>query len=330
MPRKNQFCVAFNGDEAVSVSSFWIARQVALFLTTNEAPQLIALDFRNADSANPILKKAFAFFANERQQRENRCVVNASDALHCVDGASLDKELNNFHSFVERSVHPSKWCVALFRESLAALTATETLQSVPMLPKFFAFGLAVVARHGLRPSCFLRGEALDSSFRFESGLRPLLNLAPAKARTFVGALSYLFTTKPKWSSPLTADDSSLFGESLNAGIDKCQWIVNALEVVAPTYQLIADFDGSHRSPRIFVESRQNKISPCDFRLNLLAQGVLKAYFRGLHLGDFGIQLGAFPFFVFDLFLNLTEGVLECLCHGNTNYALLEHSCQALF
>ena len=198
-----------------------------------------------------------------------------------------------------------------------------------MLSKSFAFGLAVVARHGLPPSCLSAGEALHSGFRFESGLRPLLNLARSVALTTGRALSYLpFTTKPERLSGV-ANGSSLFNQPLNARIDESQRIVNSLKVVSPTYQFIADFHGSHGPSGVFVQSRENKICPRNFRLNLLSESVLKSYFCGAQLCEFYIQLRAGArYFLYFLF-NLVEGLLECLCH-NQNYKLLEVACQALF
>jgi hypothetical protein len=131
--------------------------------------------------------------------------------------------------------------------------------------------------------------------------------------------SRLLTAKSKWSPSFTADNPSLFGKSLYAGVDERKRVVNPREVIAPTYKLIANFSGSHWTTRIFIKGRQNKIRPSDFSLNVLSKCVLKSYFGRLQLRNFYVQFIALRTFIGNLLLNLTKGFANLISHNFTLY-----------
>jgi len=311
VPGENQFRVAFDGNKAIGVSALRVARKVSLLFAANKTPQFIALDFGNRDSVNFVFEDAFALFADKSEQAQDRGVMNARNALNGADGAPLDKQLNNSDSLVERRVHVPKWCGVLFGERLGTLPATEATKPVPMLPKFFAFRTAIVTGHLGLP--FPRSKPIIgfwSAFAARSAIADL----PCRQLVADGRAFYLFTTKSKGSPSFTANNSSLFGKSLYAGIHKSKRILNALKGVAPLLKRVTYLYCGHRLARLGVENRQNKLRPCDFILDLLSEGVLKPYLGGLQLSNFSFQLKLQVSLAGNLFPDFFKGLLERVGH----------------
>lgn len=318
MPRENQLGVTFDGDETIGVAAFRVARQIPLFFAADESPQFIALYFGDADRADSIFKKAVALLANKNEQGKNRGVVNSSDALDGVYRASLDKQFEHADRGVQRRAHSAEWRGVFFGESLAALTAAEALKPVAVFPEPFTLDTAVAARHGLSPSCVSAGEALNSDFRFESGLVPLLNHAPSSVTADDGVFHLpqrIHTEKSEWSSCIGTPNFALLKKPLQNRIKEGQRISDSVEFVSPRCESIPHFNCGHRMPNGLIQDRSHEIRPCDFGLHLLSKRVLKPYRSGFQLGDFSVELIALAHLGNDSRSHIDECFLEGCCHG---------------
>jgi hypothetical protein len=200
-----------------------------------------------------------------------------------------------------------------FGESLAALTAAETSKPVPMLPKLLTFCLAIVAGHRTSPLVFLRVKPDNQHLGSECGLRPRLDSALPVALTTGRALS---STPPKSKRPafVAANYLSPLSHSLQAGIHKSEWILNALKRVTPLLKRVTYLYCGHLLAGSGVENGQNKLRPCDFTLDLLPEGVLKPYLGSLQLSDFGFQLKLHVGLAGNLFLDFFKSFLERMGH----------------
>lgn len=318
MPRQDQFGVAFDSDEAIGVAAFRVARQIPFFLAPDKSPQFIALHFGYADGADSILKKPLALLANENEQAENRGVVNSREALDCVDGASLDKQFEHANRGIQRRAHGAERRSMFCGESLAALTATEALKPVAVFTELLALCLAVVARHGLSPSCLSAGEALDSDFRFESGLRPLLNLAPSSVTADDGVFylsQRIDSKKSKWPSDISSPNLPLLKQPLQNRIKESQGVSDSVKFVSPRCESVSDFNCGHRVSKGLIQDRSHEIRPCNFGLHLLPKRILKPYCSSFQLGDFSIELVALAHLGKDSRPHIAECSLERGRHG---------------
>src|SRR5487761_275984 len=152
--------------------------------TADESPHFVALYFGHRDSVNFLFKEALALLANQNEQRQNRGVMQASDALHAGDGASFNKKLYRVTSPFEGRVHVAERGGVIFGESLAALLAAIALKSVSVFTKCLAAGIAVVTGHlGLPFSGSKPIMSLDSALR----LVPRADLAPLSVSAEGGA-----------------------------------------------------------------------------------------------------------------------------------------------
>jgi len=312
MPSENQLCVALDSNKAVGIAALRITREVSPFLAADKAPQLVTLNLRDGHGVDYLFKDSGAFFTSENQQRKNRGVVNSGDSLDCADRAPLNKKLDNSHGLFHRSVHVAQRFFAFFRESLGALGAAVALQSVPVLPKLFAFNTAIVAGHfGLS---FPRSKPIMDSASAFAAYPAIADLAPSLVQARGGA-SFLLPTESKRPSNLTADNLPTVCQPLQAGINEREWIVNPCECVAPAFKNITHFDRAHLLVRKVVQYGKAKVCPCGLRLYLLAQRVLKAYFRGLQLNNLSVQPVTELLLGLNLFLNLEQGLVNGLRHS---------------
>jgi len=318
VPRENQFCVAFDGDEAIGVSALGVASDISLFFAANKAPQLIALNFGNSDSADFVFEESFAFFSDKSEERQDRGVVDSRHTFDHVDGASFDQEFDDLDRHFQRRGHSAERRGVFFGESLAALTATEALKPVTMFPKLFAFRTAIVASHVGSPLVFLREKPDNHDLGSRCGLRPRLDSALLSVTADSRALSYL----PQRISPAESERSSGIGPSkfallkkpLQNVVKKCQRI-SARETVSPRRKRISDLYCAHRLTSGLIDYRPHKVGPRDLGFDLLAERILDADFGCFQLSASRTQIVDLPRYVGKLFPDVGKSLLEVVGHG---------------
>ncbi|HTX16478.1 MAG TPA: hypothetical protein VMD77_14355 [Candidatus Baltobacteraceae bacterium] len=268
VPRKNQFCVAFDGDEAVSIAALRVASEIVFFFAADEAPQFIALDFADRNGADSTFEKTFTFFAYQNEQRQNRGVVNSRDALDRADRTALDQQFDNSNCPVQWRVHRAERSSAFLCESLAALAAAEALKSVPVLPKLFAFGTAIVASHVSFSLVFLREKPDNHDLGSDCGLRPPLDSAVPSVSADGTAFFFLLYAPPSRPCGHHVHGEQTFGnpgdfDSFYQAVENCiqrrHRVAVSRQIVALLNQSVANLRRAEFNSPVHSEDRANSI-----------------------------------------------------------------------
>jgi hypothetical protein len=139
MPR-----VPFNRNERVRIAKVRIVINADhLLFLGSETPYLVALHVLNGNVDDQATQNGFAFLASKHEQATDRIAVQIGDALDGPNTGTFDEQLKSENGFLHRNCHAAKRLCMILRVCLAALRATESLQSVPVFAKSAAFDLAL-------------------------------------------------------------------------------------------------------------------------------------------------------------------------------------------
>ncbi len=281
VPRQNQLCVSFNGDEGVGIPARGIAARIVFFFAADKAPQFVTLNVRHRDVADSTFQKPLALLANQNEQRKNCCVVESSQAFDRTDRAPFNKKLNRLGSLLQRRVHAAKRRGMVLGKRLAALITAETLKAVAVFSKFLTARIAVVTGHfglpfcGSKPIMFL-GSALR--------LTPRADLAPLSGRTEGGAFYSLLLKSRKSSQHSSiafvkevyglAVRSSLFQKSASRshspsqnGVEHGQRICKGADIHTTQGKLLHNICGSKGRARLRHQNLTAQLWKCCRRSN---------------------------------------------------------------
>src|SRR5207244_10240099 len=100
------------------------------FLGVNESPQFVGLHKLRTDAAHSLVEKVSALVADSEEQRENRSLVNASDAGDSANTHSFQQETDDSCRCRGIGVVVSKRPLARLRERRIAARAAVTLDSL--------------------------------------------------------------------------------------------------------------------------------------------------------------------------------------------------------
>src|ERR1039458_8902797 len=93
VPRKNQFRIALDSDETISVSEQVGFDDLVLFLHPDPAPNFVAFNVSHAKPANPLREQLLSTKPSYFQEAENCVTVNACDAFCAANRVSLKQKL---------------------------------------------------------------------------------------------------------------------------------------------------------------------------------------------------------------------------------------------
>jgi len=287
---QDELAMAFDSDEHVAVTEQRIViGPNALLFFPNEAPHLIALQIAHRHVTDFGGHDAFALLADQKQELQNRGVMNFRCAFDTRNGIAFEQEPENHLSFLHREIHAVKRIGVRFSECLAAVAALVARQAVAVFAVLPAFRSAIVARH-FGDLAFFEQERQNDSGRKNPvfGASPRLSLA--------GSSSYLRGEIFWLLSPISSETThrlywlrfrrdspgrikallSIFGSALlgcsrfnqpnKYGMDRGQWV----DVLLPVPSLLPEAVAHQSSGKVFrhvhIEKRTDSdADPCRFK-----------------------------------------------------------------